>query len=100
MIQEIAEKGWIDQQMLNQEIELHLSNAATRIEALKNEAKKIGQKMHSHELAVLSEYWECVGRTVALCCLEGWCKDFMFTSEDVEKIIKSEGERQEKNGQK
>ena len=72
---------WIDYNMIVGEIGLHRENAQRRIKEYRelegqrglNEAEKF-------------EYAKSVGEEVILMCLQQWCEDFKFSTEDLKNF--------------
>ncbi len=88
--QETQKKGWMDYGLLISEIGLHRSNAIDRIKETKERATEIKRNIAPHDLAILGEYLESVGKEIVLCCLQRYCMDFMFTQDEVKEIIQQE----------
>lgn len=86
---------WIDFDMLIAEIGLHRDNAQRIIKSYK-EQKKPFLDSHSTRKEILDrlEYQEAIGRETILAVLEGWCKDFKFSSIEV---VEMENEKEKKS---
>ena len=70
--------NWIDFDMLMSEISLHRSNAQRRVLAYR-------EKENPTEWDKL-ECKEAVGEETILMCLEGWCNDFKFSTEELMEL--------------
>jgi hypothetical protein len=84
---------WVDFDLLMMEIGLHRSNAQREILAYKEENKPL--KTHpseytSHDFVERLLYEQEVGREIGMACLQRWCEDFKFSSEEVKEIIDKE----------
>ena len=75
---EKEKSGWIDYEMLMGEIGLHRENCKREIQ----DYRESSNPTQFQEI----KYHESVGAEVRLCCLIQWCKDFMFTTEEVEEL--------------
>ena len=75
---EKEKSGWIDYKMLMGEIGLHRENCKRKIQ----DYRESSNPTQFQEI----KYHESVGAEARLCCLIQWCKDFMFTTEEVEEL--------------
>lgn len=81
---------WVDYNMLMSEIALHRSNAQRRIldykennkPSLKTSVSAYTQRDFIDRLLYENE----VGKEIILMCLERWCKDFKFSTEEVKAM--------------
>lgn len=75
---------WIDYEMLVAEIKLHRDSAQRIIKSYKEQDKPFLDN-HSTRKDIIDrlEYQEAVGQEAILAVLEGWCKDFKFSTNDV-----------------
>lgn len=83
-------KGWIDYGLTISEIGLHRYNAIHRIREEKEKVEDIQRKIPPAYLARLGNYFEAVGTEITCCCLQAYCKDFVFTEDEVKEIINKE----------
>lgn len=84
---------WVDFGLLMSEIGLHRSNAQREILAYKEENKPIKTHPSSYtvnEFVDRLHYEQEIGREVAMACLERWCDDFKFSSDEVKDILDKE----------
>ena len=72
---------WLDYNMIIDEIGLHKSNIQRRI----NEYREAKNKRNLREWEVI-DYNRDVGEYTILLCLEQWCNDFKFSTEDLKKF--------------
>lgn len=84
--EESQKKGWLDYGLTISEIGLHRYNAINRIK----EHKKQFNPQAVPDLYHVAEYYKAVGVELTCCCLQAYCKDFIFTKEEVKKIIEEE----------
>ena len=76
--------NWIDYDMLISEIKVHRRIAQGRVsEFKKNENPSALDKQRYHE---------AVGEELVLTCLQAWCNDFKFSSDEVKEIIEEKEE--------
>lgn len=80
---ESQRKGWLDYGLMLSEIGLHRYNAIHRI-------KEQFNPQAVPDLYHVAEYYESVGTEKTCCCLQAYCKDFIFTKEEVQEIIEKE----------
>ena len=73
---------WIDFDMIMSEIGLHRSNVQRRILEYK-------EKENPTDWDKL-ECKEAVGKEIILMCLQSWCEDFKFTTEEIKAFEKVE----------
>ena len=73
---------WIDYNMIVSEIGLHRSNAQFRAKQYKELRKE--RKLTETEEWLLGQ---AVGEETVLMCLEQWCKDFKFSSDDLKDFL-------------
>lgn len=78
--------NWIDFDMMMSEIKYHRNNAQRRI----LEFKKIENPTELDKIKCK----EAVGEESVLMCLQAWCNDFKFSSDEVKEIIKEKEEQQ------
>ena len=76
-------KGWLDYGLMVSEIGLHRYNAIHRIK----EHKEQFDHRSIPNLYHIAEYYESVGVENVCCCLQAYCKDFIFTQDEVKEII-------------
>ncbi len=84
---------WINFDLLMAEIGLHRSNAQREILNYKNENKPFPtspSEYTSRDFVHRLLYENEVGKEIILMCLEVWCNDFKFSSEEVKDIIAKE----------
>ena len=72
---------WIDYNMIMNEIGLHRSNAQFRIKEYRDIKNK--RKLTKEEIM---DYSHAVGEETILMCLQQWCTDFKFSTEDLKKF--------------
>lgn len=84
--EESQRKGWLDYGLTMSEIGLHRYNAIRRIK----EHKEQFNPQAVPDLYHVAEYYEAVGAELTCCCLQAYCKDFIFTKEEVKEIIEKE----------
>lgn len=78
---------WIDYEMLVAEIKLHRDAAQKTIKSYKEQGKPFPDSHFTRkEITDRLEYQEAVGQEAALAVLEGWCKDFKFSTNDVVRM--------------
>ena len=78
--------NWIDYDILISEIVFHRRNAQRRV----LEYKKIENPTEWDKLKCK----EAVGEETVLMCLQAWCNDFKFSSDEVKEIIKEKEDEQ------
>ena len=81
--EESQKKGWLDYGLMVSEIGLYRYNAIHRIK----EHKEQFNPLAIPDLYHVAEYYESVGIEKVCCCLQAYCKDFMFTQEEVNNIL-------------
>lgn len=79
--------NWIDFDMIMSEIRYHRNNAQGRVSEFKKNEKPSALDRQ--------RYHEAVGEESVLMCLQAWCKDFKFSSDEVIDIINKEKEKQQ-----
>lgn len=81
-----GKKGWLDYGLTVGEIDLHLFNARRRLaeHRCEFEPSTIPNLYH------VAEYYKAVGSEVICCCLLGYVKDSIFTSDDVKNILRKD----------
>lgn len=84
--EENQKKVWLDYGLTISEIGLHRYNAIQRIK----EHKEQFNPQAVPDLYHVAEYYEAVGVELTCCCLQAYCKDFIFTKEEVKEIIEKE----------
>ena len=82
-------KGWLDYGLMMSEIGLHRYNAIHRIK----EHKEQFDPQAVPNLYHVAEYYKAVGAELTCCCLQAYGKDFIFTQDEVKKIIEEEARR-------
>ena len=85
--EESKRKGWLDYGLMMSEIGLHRYNAIHRIK----EHKEQFNPQAVPDLYHVAEYYKAVGVELTCCCLQAYGKDFIFTQDEVKKIIEKEG---------
>lgn len=83
---ESQRKGWLDYGLMMSEIGLHRYNAIRRIK----EHKGWFDPLTIPDLYHVAEYYKSVGAEITCCCLQAYGKDFIFTQDEVKKIIEKE----------
>ncbi len=78
--------GWLDYGLMVSEIGLHRFNAIHRIK----EHKEQFNLQAVPDLYHVAEYYKAVGVELVCCCLQAYCKDFVFTRDEVKEIIEKE----------
>lgn len=81
--------NWINFDMLMDEIGLHRSNAQREILAYKENNKPMKtspSEYTQHEFVDRLLYENEVGQEIILMCLESWCKDFKFSTEELKQM--------------
>ena len=86
--EESQKKGWLDYGLTMSEIGLHRYNAKHRIK----EHKEQFNPQAVHDLYHVAEYYKAVGVELTCCCLQAYCKDFIFTQDEVKEIIDAKEE--------
>lgn len=86
--EESQKKGWLDYGLMMSEIGLHRYNAIHRIK----EHKEQFDPLTIPNLYHVAEYYESVGVEIVCCCLQTYCKDFIFTQDEVKEIIDAKEE--------
>lgn len=86
--EESQRKGWLDYGLMMSEIGLHRYNAIHRIK----EHKEQFDPLTIPDLYHVAEYYESVGVEKVCCCLQAYCKDFIFTQDEVKEIIDAKEE--------
>lgn len=84
--EESQRKGWLDYGLMMSEIGLHRYNAIHRIK----EHKEQFDPQAIPDLYHVAEYYKSVGVEKVCCCLQAYCKDFIFTQDEVKEIIANE----------
>lgn len=84
--EESQKKGWLDYELTISEIGLHRYNAIRRIKEHKEQFNPLAVP----DLYHVAEYYKAVGAELTCCCLQAYCKDFIFTKEEVKEIIEEE----------
>lgn len=82
--EESRKQGWLSYGLIINEIGLHRYNAQHRI----NEHRDKFNAQAIPDLYHVIEYYKNVGSELTCCCLQAYCKDFMFTQNEVKHIIK------------
>ena len=81
--------NWIDYDMLMAEIGLHRGNAQREILHYKEKNKPMKtspSEYTQHEFVDRLLYENEVGKEVILMCLENWCNDFKFSTEELKEF--------------
>ena len=84
---ESQKKGWLDYGLTVSEIGLHRYNAIHRIKEHKGQF----DPLRVPDLYHVAEYYESIGIEKVCCCMQAYSKDFLFTQDEVKKIIDKEG---------
>ena len=84
--EESQKKGWLDYGLMMSEIGLHRYNAIHRIK----EHKEQFNPQAVPDLYHVAEYYKAVGVELTCCCLQAYGKDFIFTQDEVKKIIEND----------
>lgn len=80
---------WIDYNMLISEIKLHRDNAQRTIKSYKEQNKPFPDSSSSRkDIIERLEYQEAIGQEIALSVLEGWCRDFNFSTSEIIEMEK------------
>lgn len=87
--EESQRKGWLDYGLMMSEIGFHRYNAIHRIKEHKDQFNPLSVP----DLYHVAEYYEAVGAELTCCCLQAYGKDFIFTQDEVKKIIDKEGKQ-------
>jgi len=85
--------NWIDYDMLMDEIALHRSNAQLYIKNYKDNNKPFPTSPDGYTTGGFIDrllYEKEVGKEIALMCLQQWCEDFKFSSNEVKEFINKE----------
>lgn len=72
---------WIDYNMIISEIGMHRGNAQTRI----REYRELEKQRRLREGETI-DYAKCVGEEVILMCLQQWCNDFRFSTDELKEF--------------
>ena len=83
---EFDKRHWIDFDMIISEIRYHRNNVQGRISEFKKNENPSALDRH--------RYYEALGEESVLMCLQAWCYDFKFSSDEVKEIIKKKEEQQ------
>ena len=81
--------NWVDYDMLMSEIDLWRDNAQREILHYKEKNKPMKtspSEYTQHEFVDRLLYENEVGKEVILMCLENWCNDFKFSSEELKEL--------------
>ena len=81
--EESQRKGFLDYGLMMSEIGLHRYNAIHRIK----EHKEQFNPQAVPDLYHVAEYYKAVGVELACCCLQAYCKVFLFTQDEVREIL-------------
>ena len=81
--------NWIDFDMLMAEIGLHRNNAQREILHYKENNKPMKtspSEYTQHEFVDRLLYENEVGKEIILMCLQNWCNDFKFSTEELKEF--------------
>lgn len=81
--------NWIDYDMIISEIRAHRSNAQREISEYKKENHPLPthpSEYTSREFVKRLLYENEVGKETALMCLEVWCNDFKFSTDEIKQF--------------
>lgn len=85
VVAEREAEGWLLYDRLISEIEMYRSNAVWRI----REHEKQFNMSDVPELFHVAEYYKNVGVEIVCSCLESYCKDSVFLTDEVKRILTS-----------